>query len=163
MTRRVVLSGEPDQTLPPFGQRLVLTPNPRAARALGVKPVSLDLYARRCLRPHGLLVASELVRQHALREAARAVIDPPDLPGYTRAVRGTVQEVLRAGFPYRDPGTNPDSLSDGLSERARGTLEVARHYHDALRAERLIDFLDQDVSLPFPTLTPPPPVGRVLG
>ena len=120
MTRRVVLSGEPDEALPPFGQGLVLTPNPRAARALGVKPVSLDLYARRCLRPHGLLVASELVRQHALREAVRAVMDPPDLPGYTRAVRGTVQEVLRAGFPYKDSG-------EDLSERARGTLSVARY------------------------------------
>lgn len=63
------------------------------------------------MRRHGLLCASEIVRRYTLREAVRELVNPTDLAGYTRVVAPTVQEILRAGFPYVDLGA-------ALSERA---------------------------------------------
>ena len=132
MARCVLLSPEAFRLQSDTGSSIVLTPNPRAARSLGVTPISIEQYARKTLRQHGLLVASELVRHHALRDAVRAVIGPSDLTGYTRTVRGTVQELMRGGFPYRDPG-------DDLSPRARHVLGLATHYVERLRAQALVD------------------------
>lgn len=132
MTRWLILSSQPHQlTLETAGLQ-VLTPNPRAARAFRVKFCSLEHVARRIVSHHGLTVATEIVRHHALREAIQETARPADIAGYTRYVAATVQEILRAGYPYHDP--SPD-----LSERARGLLELTVHYRDVLRRQLLVD------------------------
>ncbi len=132
MTRRLILSTQPHQVALETAGLQVLTPNPRAARAFRVKFSSLEHVARRIVRHHGLTVATEIVRRHALREAVRETAHPADIAGHTRHVAATVQEILRAGYPYIDP--SPD-----LSERAQGLLELTLYYRDALRRQRLVD------------------------
>lgn len=132
MNRRVILSSEPSYVVPDAVDWQVLTPNPRAAHAFNVKFDSLERFARQTLRRHGFVIATELVRRHVLREAVQEVIKPTDLVGYTRVVAATVQEILRAGFPYNDPAT-------ALSERATGLLDLTRCYRDALRQQQLVD------------------------
>lgn len=118
--------------MPDARGRQVLTPNPRAARALNVKFDSIERFARRTLRRHGFVIATELVRRHALRKAVQKVFKPADVAGYTCIVAATVQEILRAGFPYVDPGTV-------VSERASGLLELTLHYRNALHRQQLVD------------------------
>lgn len=119
-------------TVPDARGRQVLTPNPRAARAFNVKFDSLERFARDILRRHGFVIATELVRRHALRKAVRELVKPLALAGYTCVVAPTVREILRAGFPYVDPGAT-------LSERATVLLELTLRYRDTLRQQQLVD------------------------
>jgi hypothetical protein len=132
VTRRVILSTQPHQVALETAGLQVLTPNSRAARTFQVKFSSLEHVARRTVRYHGLTVATDIVRRHALREAVRETAHPADVAGYTRVVAATVQEILRAGYPYINP--SPD-----LSERAQGLLELTLYYRDALRRQQLVD------------------------
>ncbi len=126
------MSSQPYSTLPNTAGFQVLTPNPRAARTLGAKFDTVEQAAQRILQRHGLLAPSEIVRRYTLREAVREVIKPTDLGGYTRVVAATVQEILRAGFPYIDLGTD-------LTERASNLLALTLRYRGALRQLQLVD------------------------
>jgi RecB family exonuclease len=106
---------------------LVVTPNPRAAAALGVAFASLASLARERLRSAGLLVATELVQRRALRRALIETLAPDDLEGTVRRYAPTIREALRAG-PQRPP-------TEALSERARQLLTATDRYR-ALLAER---------------------------
>lgn len=141
LTSQVLLSSFPARQLPgDSGPFLVLTPNRRAARALGVTFTSLDHHARGLLRKQGLLVASELARHRALKRVVGEVLAPTDLEGTTRTVAATVREVLRAGL---DASLATQALSQTLSlrlsPRAAGVLKVADAHRELLRAQGLVD------------------------
>jgi len=142
--------GPPTVMLLPEGERLdphasagtlVLTPNPRAARALGVPWRSLERLARDVLRPHGLQPAPALAQWRALRWAVREALAPSDVDGAARAMVDTLKEVLRAGLAADgDPDLAPLA---GASARASARLgrvtAVARAYRARLRRRGLAD------------------------
>lgn len=91
--KRLVCLGPPAP--PPRLAAEVLTPNPNAARRLGVGFKSLDGLAREVVGPERVL--SELEAHLLLKEAVREVLDPPDPAGYAVRLLPVVREVLRAG------------------------------------------------------------------
>ena len=123
------------------GARIV-SPNPRAARAAGAPPLSLERLARDLLRPLGLQHASELARWRALRRAVRQGWAPADVDGTARVVAGTLREVLRSGIDE----AHAVALAEGAvadertaSPRLARVLDLARRYRDDLLARGLVD------------------------
>ncbi|HEX7022592.1 MAG TPA: PD-(D/E)XK nuclease family protein, partial [Trueperaceae bacterium] len=131
--RTLLLTPSPTRQLPKDqAGYLVLTPNPRAASALGVPPRSLDSTARRILREGGLMMAGELARHHALRRAIRDTLESNDPDGVARSMTPCLRELLRAGLDAE--------LREGtISERAHQVLRVAHRYRQLLRANHQVD------------------------
>ena len=120
----------------PARDAVVVTPNPRAARAAGARPVSLERLARDELRPMGLQPASELARWRALRHVVQDVWHAPDVDGSARALAPTVREVLRAGLP---PDASGADAAAPRSERLERVLALTRAYRARLLDHRLVD------------------------
>jgi len=125
----------------PSPDALIVTPNPRAARAADAPFRSLEGLARERLRPLGLQPASALAQWRALRRSVREVLAPEDVDGSARAMAATLREVLRAGLPEEgkaDEGVVADEAV-GASPRLARVVEVARAYRSGLRARGLAD------------------------
>lgn len=123
---------------PDEAEARTVTPNRRAARAVGAPAVSLEELARTLLRPLGLQYASELARWRALRRAVQDVWVPDDVDGTARVVAGTLREVLRAGLDEgraaaRERGAGP------ASSRLQRVLDLAGRYRDDLLGRGLVD------------------------
>lgn len=132
MSRTVVLSKQPGRYQPSaLGSFQTITPNPRAAKALGAPFLSLDTWARREIGHLGLLVASPLAQLRYLRDAVNEVLQPADLAGTARSLSGIVQEILRSGSAL--------SHEADVSARASQVFEVVEAYRYLVRDQQLID------------------------
>lgn len=111
--------------------RLVVTPNARAARALGVAHVSLETLARAALENTGLAVATPLQADRALKSAIadQKFTDPT---GAARTYGRTLRELFRAGIDL-------DALASAGTSRAALFANLARSYRQALRSQQLLD------------------------
>lgn len=112
--------------------RRVVTPNPRAARTLGVLPCSLESLARREVVSLGLAVATAYAAHQAMVRAASTISEMPDPDGAAEAYAPTVREFFRAGLDL-------EALSQASDERARRLARLAIAYRNALRERGLMD------------------------
>lgn len=112
--------------------RLVLTPNRRAAKALGVPAESLESLARKLVRegPRGL---APRLRCHRLMIAlAGSVYGASDAHGAARSVMPVVRTLLRAGVDL------PKLMADG-SPRVQRLAKLADAYRGELAGAGEID------------------------
>ncbi|MEJ2667411.1 MAG: hypothetical protein P8Z81_09985, partial [Deinococcales bacterium] len=129
--------------LGPVAGAVVLTPNPRAAAAAGVRPRSLESEARARLRAIGLQPASVLAQWRALRWAVADTLGGDDIDGSARALAPTVREVLRAGLDEGEDTAGTPRIGAGADAAPAGRLErvlaLARSYRERLLARSLVD------------------------
>src|SRR5437763_308404 len=97
MRRTLILTPYPFQEAAGWADRPVVTPNARAAGALGVGPQTLEALAHCLLAEAGLVVASPLAAHALLRQSVEAALAPGDGAGMAGRIAPTLREVLRAG------------------------------------------------------------------
>lgn len=107
----------------------VVTPNERAARALGAESCSLQALATQILSGAGLSIASPLVALRCLKRAAAGHGEPPAM---AVAMASTVRELFRAGADL-------EALATEASPRVARVARLARAYREALRERGLVD------------------------
>ncbi len=133
MTRELRLtSPTPENLAAAANGRLVVTPNARAARALGVEPNSLAILASARLAACNLAAASAYAAHHLLGLAARDVPELADPDGAAEASAATVRELFRAGVDL-------EALAQAPNPRAARLAKLALAYRQALRARDLAD------------------------
>jgi hypothetical protein len=132
LDRTLYLTPCPFQDASKWVDRDVFTPNPRAARALGVPSRSLESLARHVLSGGGLAVAPALTAHRLLRRAVQEALCSPDAEGTARVVAGSVRELLRAGVDEKQ-------LSRLTSARGKPLAQVTDAYRTLLRQLRLVD------------------------
>ena len=126
MSKTVVLHPFPRPVALGCDLPAALTPNPRAARAIGRPAASLEGLGRRIVEATGARRAGPLVSQAMLAQAAGAWPGCADREGMARVLQGPVSEILRAGLLDRQapaPG----------SDRFKALLDVTRAYRENLR------------------------------
>ena len=128
---RVLLLGAGCKTAPRPGV-IVLTPNPRAARTMGVPHQPLEKLARKPLQNAGLGVASVLIAHRTLHKAVHEVLQTSDSSGTARTLAPALREILRARADL-------EVLECSTSLRIRRLALVTRTYRDLLRQARLVD------------------------
>ncbi|MBI3962275.1 MAG: hypothetical protein HY335_05950, partial [Deinococcus sp.] len=112
--------------------RTVLTPSPRAARALGAPPHTLEDQARQTLSARGLGVAPPLLAQRQLEAALREVLEITDPAGTARAWAPTLRELLWTGV-------SAEALKKSHLSRAREQGVVLEAYQGRLQELGLVD------------------------
>ncbi|MBO9539718.1 PD-(D/E)XK nuclease family protein [bacterium] len=105
--------------------RLVVTPNPRAARALGVPHVSLQRLAQGLLARAGRTAIDALTAPHLLRDLALAH-GFPDPAGTARRLAPVVAEVLRAGLDLEQLAAFDDPRVQQVARFVQGYLARLR-------------------------------------
>lgn len=131
MTRTLYLSGwRTEVPLPAEG--LVITPNRRAASAIGQPPLSLEGLARRRLRVTTLQPAPELLAQRLLLDLARSELDAPDPAGLIQAYAPVIKAFFRADADL-------DALIATGPARSARVARLARAYRTALRDQGWYD------------------------
>src|SRR5262245_21026793 len=110
----------------------VLTPNPRAALALGVKSRSLADLAGQILTDGGLGVATPLDAQLSLQSVVRELFKVEESYSTARTLAPALQKLIRSG-------TDLDLLEQAGSKRARRLAQLAKSYKSRLRQAGLID------------------------
>src|SRR4051812_11223349 len=97
MRRILHLALDPFVVTRTFVGGTVITPNHRAADALGVPYESLERLAAKRLSDAGMVVASVVASHQALLRAVATVSGSGDARGDAQFWQGAVNEVLRAG------------------------------------------------------------------
>lgn len=115
--------------MPELTDLAVVTPNENAARALGVRHLSLETMARLSLT-EGRRAANPVQVSRLSRAAVERALGAADAAGVARTLLGPVREVFRSGAEIE---SEPDS------PRARRVFEVARTYRRLLREHGLVD------------------------
>jgi ATP-dependent helicase/DNAse subunit B len=128
---RVLLLGSGCKNTPRPGLN-VLTPNPRAARTLGVPHQTLENFARRTLQNAGLAVAPCLIAHRTLHKAVKEVLETSDSSGTARSLAPALREILRARADHK-------VLECSSSLRIRQLALVTRTYRNLLRQASLVD------------------------
>ncbi|MGL5034131.1 MAG: PD-(D/E)XK nuclease family protein, partial [Microcystaceae cyanobacterium] len=135
--RRILCHSDLNQPKPGHqSDRLNITPNRHAARALGVPFYSLKELAQETItqseKPWSL--ASPVRAYYQLRNVIRDIINPQDLEGTTRTWMPIIQNLLRA---------NPQlTLTDTLSDRSKQLIQTAIAYQTALHQNQQFDFAE---------------------
>lgn len=131
MARTVLLTPHPHAAAAKIQGQLVITPNERAARALGVPPLSLDMLGNRLLSAAGKSVAKEVLAERVLRQVVEYVLTPEDLTDAYKSVAPLVSELLRVGV-----GAAELTGSGALPERLAQVLD---RYETALAGHGVVD------------------------
>ncbi|HEY9898057.1 MAG TPA: PD-(D/E)XK nuclease family protein [Pantanalinema sp.] len=126
---RVLSRALPEAALLAASAHRVVTPNERAARALGVEPCSLQGLATNILSEAGFAIASPLLAVRLFRQAAASLGEAPDL---AVTMAATVRELFRTGADL-------EALVSSAPPRAARVARLAFAYRSALRAKRLVD------------------------
>ncbi|MFZ4984092.1 MAG: PD-(D/E)XK nuclease family protein [Blastocatellia bacterium] len=131
MARTVYLQNLGRRLAPPPGQ-VVVTPNRRAAEAMGVEWLTLDELASRLLGESGLKIASFITGQWVLREAIGDVYGGAEGTEMALRWREGIDALLREGVA-------PAQLATDESPRIRELARVAMAYRERLRRLALVD------------------------
>lgn len=111
---------------------LVITPNPRAARALGVPHRSLHHQALRVIRRQGWNEVSAIIGQEVLKKGIRKTAEVKDVAGTARVILPVIREIFRAGIHL-------EQLRKESSPRIQQVAHIALQYQTLLRKEKLLD------------------------
>lgn len=128
MTRVLLMAPYSQAATLADGLRAV-TPNARAARAVGAAPCSIQGLAAQLLAEAGVGIASPLVSARLIRQAAAALGEPAAVAA---AMASTVRELFRAGADL-------EALVAGASPRTARVARLSLAYRSALRAAGLVD------------------------
>ncbi len=126
MTRRLLLG---ELHAPGLTGLTVVTPNENAARALGVRHLSLEAMARLSLT-EGKRAANPVQVERLMRAAVEEALGSEDAAGVARALLPVVRELFRSGANLE---------ADTTSRRSRRALGVAECYRRLLRKRGLVD------------------------
>lgn len=133
MTRRLIqTSSFRPQEVPVLPDHRVITPNPRAAQALGVRPCSLIQLAHEILRAKGWSEVPAILAHRFLIEAARETLNSMDPEGMAAAMAPTLRALLRSGADL-------SLVSQSTSSRAQRIAKLAIAYRSRLETEKLVD------------------------
>jgi ATP-dependent helicase/DNAse subunit B len=133
MNRLLIFTSHPFQAAQNYlGAGQVITPNPRAARALNTPFVSISTLASTVLEEAGIKVASETWCYRTLETLVRDVFDTSDPGGLCRVVAPLVRELTRIGI-------SPDELKRSQAQQTQHLAELLKRYHHALQEAQLVD------------------------
>ena len=141
--RYVILAADPLATArAELSRKTVLTPNDRAARALGggrATSVSLSTRAMRSLRSNGILVSLPLSRLLALRQVIADDGGWPDVRGTARRLEPVVSELLRAGIAVEARSATAIAGNAAVGPRTERVVRLALAYSQLLRDNGEVD------------------------
>src|SRR5690606_29107346 len=141
--RYVILAADPLATArAELSRKTVLTPNDRAARALGggrATSVSLSTRAMRSLRSNGILVSLPLSRLLALRQVIADDGGWPDVRGTARRLEPVVSELLRAGIAVEARSAAAIAGNAAVGPRTERVVRLALAYSQLLRDNGEVD------------------------
>src|SRR5438876_523496 len=132
MRRTLILTPHPFQEAARWTGCSVITPNARAAGALGVPPQTLESLAHCLLMEADLTIASPLAAHILLRQAVEEALAPGDGEGMAGRIAPTLREVLRAGV-------DPEALERAGSSRVHRLARITRLYQTRLRQAGQVD------------------------
>ena len=135
--RRILCHSDLSQPKPGHpGDRLNITPNRHAARALGVPFFSLQELAKETIaqQQKPLSLTSPVRAYYQLRTVIRDIVNPQDLEGTTRTWMPTIQSLLSA--------TPQLTLTETLSDRSKQLIQTAIAYQTALHQNHQFDFAE---------------------
>jgi RecB family exonuclease len=111
---------------------LIVAPNARIGRALGVSARSLQNHAKEILKKNGFGIATPIKAAETLRKAVRIVLPNADASSVARHYREILGAALRSDIDL-------DRLANVDSERPRTLARIAIRYVDMLDKMHLVD------------------------
>lgn len=116
---------------------LVITPNARAAQALGVSPVSLNDLAVRLLSAQSRVISTDVTARKLLRDALSEVVSSSDASSMTYQVEVLVRELLRVGVPIEGLRASGSRQGSFLADVVVKYLQRLSRYGFIDEAEKL--------------------------
>ncbi|RJP26109.1 MAG: PD-(D/E)XK nuclease family protein [Candidatus Omnitrophota bacterium] len=132
MKRKCILHSHPFQKLTAQEDRIPLTHNPCAARALEIPHQSLRSLAQTLLFRNRMGVAPELTANRLLRQAVQQEMPTDDVIGAARSISLALRMLFQAGVSLQE-------LEKKGTMRARQLARTAQIYRNLLREINLVD------------------------